>query len=350
MKNDCLNAVIAVLEENGIQYAVGDGGKHPRIDFEINGRRCRTSVPKTSGDFRAPLNAASDVRRLIKGVQAETEPMAQEACVSEAGASVTDIALVEQGGEPLALDTDIGTRLGMARPTNIRQLIRQHRAELEQFGILHVAGANSSAPRGRGRPAEAEYLLSEEQALAIATLSQAPNAPVVRAMLIRTFVAWRRGHLAPSSDISSELVRLVRTMAAELADVKAAAELALETAARIGSEKIAATVDLGLTVTSDDLIVMAGIKPGQRVRGTSRMVTNRMLAFTSGHGCFKTPTHLNPSAPWRFPREKGSQWLFGADLGAEQIRNQIERQARKTKRAAPIAVQHSLRLVSKPAE
>ncbi len=184
----------------------------------------------------------------------------------------------------------------------------------------------------------------------MATLSQAPNAPAVRAMLIRTFVAWRRGHLSPGGDISTELVALLRSMASELADVKAAAELALDTAARIGSEKIAATVDLGLTVTSDDLIVMAGIKPGQRVRGTSRMVTNRMLAFTSGHGCFKTPTHLNPSAPWRFPRDKGSQWLFGAELGVEQIRNQIERQSRKTKRVAPVGVQHSLWLVSKPSE
>jgi hypothetical protein len=96
---------------------------------------------------------------------------------------------------PLALDTDIGNRLGMARPTNIRELIKQHRSELEQFGNLHVVGAKSDARRGPGRPANAEYLLNEEQALLIATVSEAPNAPAVRAMLIRT--------LGKSSSISS---------------------------------------------------------------------------------------------------------------------------------------------------
>ncbi len=101
MKNDCLDAVRAVLDANGIAYAVSDGGKHPRIDFEINGRRCRTSVPKTSSDFRAPLNAASDIRRLIKEVQAETTSAPKDKAMNADAASVTDIALYVQDGEPV---------------------------------------------------------------------------------------------------------------------------------------------------------------------------------------------------------------------------------------------------------
>jgi len=44
-----------------------------------------------------------------------------------------------------------------------------------------------------------EYWLNEEQALLVSVLSDAPNAPAVRAMLIKVFVAWRRGNTEPSA-------------------------------------------------------------------------------------------------------------------------------------------------------
>lgn len=94
--------------------------------------------------------------------------------------------------QPRARDLDIAERLGMARPRKIRDLIERNKAELESFGSL--------APRwGKSRGQEfTEFHLNEEQALLIATLSDAPKAAEVRSMLIRTFVAYRRGQLAPA--------------------------------------------------------------------------------------------------------------------------------------------------------
>lgn len=91
--------------------------------------------------------------------------------------------------EPRVLDVELAERLGMARPTNIRTIIQDNSTELLDFGILHSARANSGK---RGRPSYA-YYLSEEQALLVCALSRTERAKEVRAMLIKVFVAWRRG-------------------------------------------------------------------------------------------------------------------------------------------------------------
>lgn len=89
------------------------------------------------------------------------------------------------------------------------------------------------------------------------------------------------------------------------------------------------TFDLSGTVTSDTIIEMTGVNRKERVRGTTVMITNALLDFCGGAGCFRTPADLNPARPWRFPREKARDWLFGTDHGAERIRNQIGAQMRK---------------------
>src|SRR4051812_17722361 len=103
--------------------------------------------------------------------------------------AVQEFALVEFDGEPRARDVEIGERLGFDRPRDIRKLIERNRAEVEAFGTCAMV-----ARVVRGNPVT-EYLLNEEQALLISAISSAPNAPAVRAMLFRTYVAWRRGHL-----------------------------------------------------------------------------------------------------------------------------------------------------------
>lgn len=108
-------------------------------------------------------------------------------------------ALVEIGGEPRVRDIEIGERLGMVRPTNIRQVIEANRAEIEGFGMLHAAHATSPMPNG-GSKKVLEFHLNEEQALCVSTLSNAPRAPEVRAMLIRTFTAFRRGLLVSANE------------------------------------------------------------------------------------------------------------------------------------------------------
>lgn len=115
-----------------------------------------------------------------------------------------NIAITEIENEPRARDTDIGKRLGFNRPRAIRQLIERNIAEFEGFGPL-------ATRRGESRGQEfTEYWLTEEQALLVATLSSAPNAPDVRAMLIRAFVAWRRGHLGGTANLPPDVLEMIR--------------------------------------------------------------------------------------------------------------------------------------------
>lgn len=106
--------------------------------------------------------------------------------------SVADIDLKAFDDGPRARDLDIARRLGFDRPRDIRKLIERNMSELLRFGVCATV-AQTSGPKGR-RPSK-EYWLNEEQALSISAASDAPLAPEVRHMLIKVFVAWRRGDL-----------------------------------------------------------------------------------------------------------------------------------------------------------
>lgn len=112
--------------------------------------------------------------------------------------SLSDLRVVSEE-EPRLQDLKIAEALGFERPRNIRNLIKANICELERFGaLLQSAKAVTS---GRGRQMEvSEYWLNEEQALLIATLSDAPRAAEVRHMLIKVFVAWRRGQVPPAPE------------------------------------------------------------------------------------------------------------------------------------------------------
>lgn len=103
--------------------------------------------------------------------------------------SVADVELTVFDGDPRALDLDIAKRLGFGRPRDIRKLIERNRSELERFGTCATV---ARVVRGND---VTEFWLNEEQALLVAALSDAERAPEVRHMLIKVFVAWRRGHL-----------------------------------------------------------------------------------------------------------------------------------------------------------
>lgn len=329
MKNDCLDAATAVLDEAGISYSVGMGGKHPRIDFEVNGRRCRSTVPGSSSDRRAHMNSATEIRRLIRQAQAETQHDQEDALDHAEDQNALaflfegkSLRVDDRDGAPWFVAADICVALELSNPSvAVQALDPDERAKLNL-----------------GRQGEAT-VVSESGLYTLILRSRGATTP---GTLAHRFRKWVTGDVLPSLRkhgayaADPALMRQIAVMAADLADVRAAADLALEAAGRLEAGKVAPTVDLAATVTSDDLIALAGIKPGQRVRGTSAMVTGRVLTFTAGHGCFKTPAHLNPSMPWRFPREKATEWLFGISLGAEQIRGQIERQNRKkAQRRAP---------------
>ncbi len=89
--------------------------------------------------------------------------------------------------EPRIRDLDLAERLGFDRPRKIRELVTRYKDEIETFGTCPTLGR---VARGN---AVSEHYLNEEQALLIATVSNAPAAPRVRRALITTFVALRRG-------------------------------------------------------------------------------------------------------------------------------------------------------------
>jgi hypothetical protein len=99
------------------------------------------------------------------------------------------LAVAEFEGEPRIRDLDLAERLAFDRPRKIRELIERNRVEIEGLGTCPAVGRVARGNQVR------EFYLNEEQALLVAVLSDAPQAPAVRAMLIRTFVAYRRGQL-----------------------------------------------------------------------------------------------------------------------------------------------------------
>jgi len=66
--NECIDAALAALEEAGIRdVVVVPGGKHPQLQWRVNGRELRAySLPGTSSDRRAPRNVRADVRRILR--------------------------------------------------------------------------------------------------------------------------------------------------------------------------------------------------------------------------------------------------------------------------------------------
>ncbi|WP_455475121.1 phage antirepressor KilAC domain-containing protein [Bartonella sp. B30(2025)] len=102
------------------------------------------------------------------------------------------IKLREIENEPRVRDMDLAEKLGFVRTRDIRKLITRNMQEIERFGtcatVAQVIKGNHVI----------EYWLNEEQALLIATLSNTEKSSQVRYMLIKLFVAWRRGEIKQS--------------------------------------------------------------------------------------------------------------------------------------------------------
>lgn len=168
-----------------------------------------------------------------------------------------EIPVVERDGEPRARDLDIAERLGFERPRSIRKLIDRNLKELERFGTCYTV---EHVVRGN---AVSEFWLNEEQALLVATLSSAPNAPDVRAMLIRTFVAWRRGHLSEGlpQEALETLTRTNGICRMLIGKVTSMEKAIPEMAAKIAAELLPAMVQSALG--AQNLMVRRGKTAGQ---------------------------------------------------------------------------------------
>lgn len=248
--------------------------------------------------------------------------------------TLSEIPVVERDGEPRALDLEIAERLGLSRPRDIRKLIERNLPELQRFG-----GCATVARPVSGNVVN-EYWLNEEQALLVATLSQAPRAPEVRAMLIRTFVAWRRGHL-PSELPAAALESLTRTNGIcrmLIAKVTGMEKSIPEMAAKIAAELLPAMVTSALG--AQNLMVRRGKTAGQiwQDHGFPKMKTtcwfgNRLAAMGcaidgGGRG------ELGLTKARLFDPDKAEAWLRNG--GRLMVETYItERQGQKVLRLVP---------------
>lgn len=236
-------------------------------------------------------------------------------------ASLQEIAIVDLGGEPLARDTDIGERLGLARPRVIRELIERNRGELEGFGPLAVRHGKS-----RGQDFD-EYLLTEEQALLVATLSSAPNAPAVRAMLIRTFVSWRRGHLDLPAAIDMKAVggMMKGILAKQLSEL-----IPMMVREQVAEQQN--SVVRGLS--AGQVLALAGISARKGLRGMAPWVSHRLRRFHAQRGVVVRLASLGSSNAYVFDPLVTREWLDAG--GRAEIEQKVaERRGQGALRLVP---------------
>ncbi len=126
--------------------------------------------------------------------------------------------------EPRVRDVDLAERAGLKQPRDIRKVIERCREELEEFGALdmRVHCARISKPRGGFEEREVrEFWLTEHQALAVLLQLRTPQARRLRGVLVRLFIAVRRGQLTAPQQVavlsSAPLVGGSRAHRAELA-------------------------------------------------------------------------------------------------------------------------------------
>ena len=115
--------------------------------------------------------------------------------------TVSDLHVM--AAEPRVRDLELGERLGLGQPRDIRKLIYRNADELGRHGPLLQSEAMVAIGSG-ARRATTEYLLTEGQALLVCMVARTPKAAEVRRQVIEVFLAWRRGELqaAPRGEVA----------------------------------------------------------------------------------------------------------------------------------------------------
>lgn len=231
---------------------------------------------------------------------------------------IPEVGLTEIEREPRVRDIDLAERLGISRPRDIRKLIERNKAELDRFGICATVAQNHSG--GRGRPTK-EYWLNEEQALLVSVLSNAENAPAVRAMLIRVFVAYRRGHLieSPSAVLDDKTKHAIGGIVKKCTAVVMREQLAAVLPTMLDSLVAAKLAEQNILLrhgkTAKQIWDAAGLPP--RLRGATVWFGNRLKEM----GCCI-------DGEGRFDRGSSAVRLFDPDKASLCLRNGLLHQSK----------------------
>lgn len=142
------------------------------------------------------------------------------------------ISITMINSEPRVRDVDLGTALGFARPTKIRDLITRYSEKLSEFGILPTVGKIHAAA---GRPTD-EYFLNRRQALFLCAKSETELALEVTAAMVRLFDSALEGpkreivrapqNMEEALELALAQHRELKAKAAEIAVLAPKAEVA----------------------------------------------------------------------------------------------------------------------------
>lgn len=241
--------------------------------------------------------------------------------MTEQHTSIAEVGLTEVEGTPRCRDLELAERLGFDRPRDIRKIIQRHEAELAVFGICATVAQNTGK---RGRPS-AEYWLNEEQALLVSVVSGAPNAPAVRSMLIKVFVAWRRGHLpaveGEIAAIGADARKVFGGIVKSIVHHELTAIIPAMVEAAVVNSQFGVTRD---HVTAGQVADLANVPPKGR-RGLIRVVSNGLRWFCARNNIAPREGILGAKRAYVFPMAICRDWL--EHEGREKIKRYMDRKA-----------------------
>jgi predicted DNA-binding protein len=232
--------------------------------------------------------------------------------------AIAEIGLTEIDGEPRARDIDIAERLGFERPRKIREIIERNIKEIEGFGPAPRHGAMVGVGSGAKREVE-EFWLNEEQALLVSVLSRAPNAPAVRAMLIKVFVAWRRGNLA-SQGMDTDARKVIGGIVKSIVHKELAEAIGSILPAMIAKEIASGEFSIGKGVTAGQIIEMSGISGAKGIKGLAGFVSRRVAGFHRSRGIPMTEGRVGLRSATLFNPHLAREWLEDGGRAAIHLR------------------------------
>ena len=123
---------------------------------------------------------------------------------------IGNLAIHDMDGEGRILDLDVALRLGYARPTKIRELIKRHQAALEKLGTLPTVGRVLKG--ARGSTVAEELYLNRRQALFIVTKADTAEAITATVEIVRRFDAYERGEVVSPNALDRIVAEVERRL------------------------------------------------------------------------------------------------------------------------------------------
>lgn len=335
LHNEVFSALSAELRQHGYAFSVAGGGKHGKIVVTVGDRRESLSFSSSPSDVNATKVAVRDLRRRMREWQGDapsipvvtTAPVVASVRIAEFHGS--RIETVEVDGTPRVALKPIVEGMGLDWGGQLQRLKRDtvlaegmcitpipSRGGVQEAVTIPLSMLNGflfGVDARRVDPDQRETVLAYQrecyEALAVHWMAQPREDG--RLLAISNHLADRLNETERTVD---EILRFITAPAGQLVPA----------------------LDLAGTVTALMIIEMAGVPGKERVRGTSAIVTRRMKDYCLRHsfGAFPTPTHIDPTGRWRFPRAAATEWLVGESQGAEVIRDHV---AKRRARAAGAA-------------